>query len=79
LYHNLLANPPTPVEIGINPWAARAHVAGPNEAGVQIFILDTLWHSLPRPPFTDEKTQAVGDRVYNYVWQLGASHESLVA
>jgi type I restriction enzyme R subunit len=49
------------------------------QAEVKVFILDTLWRSLPRPPFTDEDTQAAADRVYDYVWQLGASHESLVA
>src|ERR1019366_1561816 len=34
------------------------------EAEVKVFILDALWQSLPRPPFTEEETQEVADRVY---------------
>jgi type I restriction enzyme R subunit len=49
------------------------------QADVQIFILDTLWQALPRPPFTDDETEAVASRVYEYVWQRGTSHESLAA
>lgn len=49
------------------------------QADVQIFILDTLWQALPRPPFTDDEAEAVASRVYEYVWQRGASHESLAA
>ena len=33
------------------------------QAEVQVFILDNLWQSLPRPPFTDEETEAVASRV----------------
>jgi hypothetical protein len=43
------------------------------QAEVQVFILDNLWHSLPRPPFSDEETEAVASRVYDYVWQRSAS------
>jgi type I restriction enzyme R subunit len=43
------------------------------QAEVKVFILDSLWEALPRPPFTDEDTQAVADRVYDYVWQRSAS------
>jgi type I restriction enzyme R subunit len=42
------------------------------QAEVKVFILDTLWRSLPRPLFTDEDTEAVAGRVYDYVWQQGA-------
>jgi type I restriction enzyme R subunit len=49
------------------------------QADVQIFILDALWQTLPRPPFTEDETEAVASRVYDYVWQRGASHESLAA
>ncbi len=47
------------------------------QAEVKVFILDTLWTALPRPPFTDEDTETAASRVYDYVWQLGASHEAL--
>ena len=43
------------------------------QAQVKVFILDSLWQSLPRPPFTDEETEALADRVYDYVWQRSAS------
>jgi len=49
------------------------------QAEVKVLILDTLWQSLPRPPFTDEETEAAAGRVYDYVWGLGASRESLAA
>lgn len=39
------------------------------QAEVKVFILDTLWRSLPRPPFSDEDTTALAGRVYDYVWQ----------
>jgi len=49
------------------------------EAEVKVFILDTLWQSLPRPPFTEEETQEVADRVYEYVWQRSAGGLDLSA
>jgi type I restriction enzyme R subunit len=49
------------------------------QAEVKVLILDTLWQSLPRPPFTDEETEAAAGRVYDYVWGLAASRESLAA
>lgn len=42
------------------------------QAQVKVFILDSLWQSLPRPPFTDEETEAAASRVYDYVWQRSA-------
>jgi len=43
------------------------------QAEVKVFILDTLWQELPRPPFTEEETESVTGRVYDYVWQRSAS------
>jgi type I restriction enzyme R subunit len=43
------------------------------QAEVKVFILDTLWQSLPRPPFSDEETEGLAGRVYDYVWQRSAS------
>lgn len=39
------------------------------QAEVKVLILDQLWQALPRPPFTEEETQQVADRVYEHVWQ----------
>jgi type I restriction enzyme, R subunit len=39
------------------------------QAEVKVLILNNLWMALPRPPFTDEETEAVASRVYDYVWQ----------
>ncbi len=49
------------------------------QAEVEVFILDSLWQSLPRPPFTDEDTEALAGRVYDYVWQRSASGHGLHA
>jgi type I restriction enzyme, R subunit len=49
------------------------------QAEVQVFILDNLWQSLPWPPFSDEETEAVASRVYEYVWQRSASGHDLLA
>jgi type I restriction enzyme R subunit len=46
---------------------------------VKVFILDNLWRALPRPPFTDEETEAVANRVYDFVWQQSASGHDLAA
>jgi type I restriction enzyme R subunit len=43
------------------------------QAEVKVFILDNLWRSLPRPPFTDEDAEVRADRVYDYVWQRSAT------
>jgi type I restriction enzyme R subunit len=39
------------------------------QAEVETFILDNLYGALPRPPFTEEETQKVAARVYEYIWQ----------
>lgn len=43
------------------------------QAEVKVFILDTLWRDLPKPPFTDQETERLADVVYDYVWQRSAS------
>ncbi|RJQ50843.1 MAG: type I restriction endonuclease subunit R [Desulfobacteraceae bacterium] len=49
------------------------------QAEVKVFILDRLYDSLPRPPFTDDETEAIASRVYDYVWQRSISGELLAA
>ena len=49
------------------------------QAEVKVFILDNLWEALPRPPFSDEETEEVANRVYDYVWQRSASGNDLLA
>jgi hypothetical protein len=38
-------------------------------ADVQICILDNLYNTLPRPPFTEQDAEALATRIYGYVWQ----------
>jgi len=47
------------------------------QAEVRVLILDTLWRSLPRPPFTDDDAEVLTSQVYDYVWQRTASGQSL--
>jgi type I restriction enzyme R subunit len=47
-------------------------------AEIRIFILDSLWESLPRPAFTDDDATSLSDRVYDFVWQR-TSNSSLAA
>jgi len=49
------------------------------QAEVQVFILDNLWRSLPRPPFTEADTEVAAARVYDYVWQRSASGDVALA
>jgi len=49
------------------------------QAEVKVFILDNLWQSLPRPPFTVEETELLADRVYDYIWQRSAGGSLLEA
>ena len=57
--------------------ALRAHLRPmPNwtkntqtQADVKMFILDNLYASLPRPPFSEEDTESLAGRVYGFVWQ----------
>ena len=39
------------------------------QADVQMFILDNLYASLPRPPFTDEEAESLAQRLYGFVHQ----------
>ncbi|MDD5091223.1 MAG: HsdR family type I site-specific deoxyribonuclease, partial [Candidatus Wallbacteria bacterium] len=43
------------------------------QAEVKICILNNLWESLPRPPFTEQEAEALSGRVYDYVWHRSAS------
>lgn len=47
------------------------------QAEVKVFILNTVWNALPRPPFTEQDTEAIADQVYTYVWQRSAHGDSL--
>jgi type I restriction enzyme R subunit len=49
------------------------------QAEVEVFILDNLFQALPKPPFTDEETQVVAKRVYDFVWQKSLSGLDLAA
>lgn len=42
-----------------------------------MIILDTLWESLPRPPFPEDDAEMLTDQVYDYVWQRTTSGQSL--
>jgi type I restriction enzyme R subunit len=39
------------------------------QADVQMCILDTLYASLPRPPFTEDETEQLAKEVYDFIWQ----------
>lgn len=49
------------------------------QAEVRIFILDNLYQSLPRLPFTEDETEAAAASVYDYVWQRSAIGQGLGA
>ncbi|MHB1032965.1 MAG: type I restriction enzyme endonuclease domain-containing protein [Pirellulaceae bacterium] len=49
------------------------------QAEVRTLILDTLWGSLPRPPYGDDDAEALADRVYSYVFARSVGGESLTA
>jgi type I restriction enzyme R subunit len=49
------------------------------QAEVRVCIVDSLWRTLPRPPFTEEETETVASRVYDFVWQQSESGVDLVA
>jgi hypothetical protein len=46
------------------------------QAEVKVVILDHLWQSLPRPPFTDDEAEVLADRVYEFVWQRSSAVSS---
>jgi type I restriction enzyme, R subunit len=39
------------------------------QADVKMFILDNLYSTLPRPPFSEEETDSLAGRIYDFVWQ----------
>ncbi len=39
------------------------------QAEVQMFILDNLYTSLPRPPFTEEEAEALSTKLYGFIFQ----------
>jgi type I restriction enzyme R subunit len=43
------------------------------QAEVKVFVLDTLWRTLPRPPFTDEDTENAANQVYEFLWHRRAA------
>jgi type I restriction enzyme R subunit len=47
------------------------------QAEVKVFILDTLYKSLPQPPFTVEEIEKASENVYSFVWQKSASHAAV--
>jgi type I restriction enzyme R subunit len=49
------------------------------QAEVSVFILDRLYETLPRPPYTDDETERIASRVYDYIWPSSASGELLAA
>jgi len=49
------------------------------QATVRVAILDHLWRTLPRPPFTEEETEKAAGRIYDYVWERSASGNDLLA
>jgi type I restriction enzyme, R subunit len=48
-------------------------------AEVEVFILNRLYETLPRPPFSVAETEDIAGRVYQYVWQRSASGQDLLA
>lgn len=59
----------------IQDWAQKAAT----EAEVKIFILGTLYRSLPRPPYTEGDTEEIAARVYEYVWGRSVGGAAIAA
>ncbi|MDD2708551.1 MAG: type I restriction endonuclease subunit R [Verrucomicrobiae bacterium] len=49
------------------------------QADVQMFILDNLFASLPRPPFTEEEAEALSTKLYDFVFQQSERGQLMVA
>lgn len=43
------------------------------QAEIRVFILDSLWRALPRPPYSDDDAESLANRVYDFTWQRGVS------
>jgi type I restriction enzyme R subunit len=49
------------------------------QAEVKVLIIDTLYRSLPQPPYTDDEIERASDSIYNFVWQKSSSHPGVWA
>jgi type I restriction enzyme R subunit len=49
------------------------------QADVQMFILDHLYASLPRPPFTEAEAESLAQRLYGFVYQQSERGEMRAA
>jgi len=49
------------------------------QAQVETVIRDSLWQSLPQPPFSEEETETLVKRVYDYVWDRSVRGRFAVA
>jgi len=47
------------------------------QAEVQVLIRDSLYASLPRPPFTDADMDSLAARLYGFVWQRSSTGQPL--
>jgi len=54
----------------IEDWTQKAAT----QAEVKVLILNDLYRSLPRPPYTDEEIEEASSEIYNFIWQKSASH-----
>lgn len=59
----------------ISDWTQKAET----QAKVKVFILDNLYSAIPRPPFTEDETEQIAARVYDYVWERSASGQGFAA
>jgi type I restriction enzyme R subunit len=49
------------------------------QADVQMFILDNLYASLPRPPFTEAEADSLAQRLYGFVFEQSERGDVMVA
>lgn len=56
-------------------WAQNATT----QAEVRVFILDQLYESIPRPPYSEDDTEAVAEKAYEYIWQQTVAGHELAA
>jgi type I restriction enzyme, R subunit len=49
------------------------------QADVEVSILNWLYESLPRPPYTEEETESLAHSLYSFVWQKSASGDLFAA
>lgn len=46
------------------------------QAEVKVFILDSLYQSMPQPPFTEDEIEEACENVYSFVWQKSSSQDA---